>query len=80
MTTIKLMSAGLIAIAMLTTSAEAHENSIAGLQVVLKGNANAYSAPDRWIYSHARIAGESDTAPQNQAGGICHHGDNPAVC
>ena len=80
MTTIKLLSAGLIAIAMLTTSARAHENSIAARHVVLKGNANANSTTGRWIYSHTRIAGESDTAPQDQPGGVCDHGDNPAVC
>ena len=80
MTTIKLLSAGLIVIAMLTTSAVAHENSIAGRHVVLKGNANAYSTTGSWIYSHTRTAGESDTAPQNQPGGICDHGDNPAIC
>ncbi len=80
MTAIKHLSAGLIAITMLTTSAVAHENSIAERHVVLKGNASAYSTTGRWIYSHTRIAGESNTAPQNQPGGICDHGDNPAVC
>ena len=80
MTTIRLLSAASIAIAMLSTPAAAHENSIAGRHVMLKGNANAYSTTDRWIYSHTRIAGESDTAPQNQPGGICDHGDNPAIC
>lgn len=80
MTTIKLLSAGLIAIAVLTTSAVAHENSIAGRHVVLNGNASAYSPTGRWIYSHTRIARESNTAPQNQPGGICDHGDNPAIC
>ena len=80
MTTIKLLSAASIVIAMLTTPAAAHENSIAGRHVVLKGNTNAYSTNGRWIYGHARIAGESDTAPQNQPGGVCDHGDNPAIC
>ena len=41
MTTIRLLSAASIAIAMLSTPAAAHENSIAGRHVVLKGNANA---------------------------------------
>ena len=80
MTTIKLLSAGLIAIAMLTTSAVAHENSMAGRYVLPKANASANSTPDAWIYSHTRIAGESKTAPQNQPGGVCDHGDNPAIC
>ena len=80
MTTTKLLSAGLIAIATLTTSAGAHENSLAGRYVVQEGNASAYSTTGRRIYSHTRIAGESNTAPQNQPGGVCDHGDNPAVC
>ena len=81
MTIINLLPAGLIVIAMLTTSAVAHENFIAGRHgrhVVLKGNTNAYSTTVRWIYSHTRIPGESGTAPQ--PGGICDHGDNPQIC
>ena len=80
MTTIKLLSAGFIAIAMLTTSAGAHENSMAGRYVVLKADASANASAGRWIFSHNRIVGESDTAPQNQSGGVCDHGDNPAIC
>ena len=80
MATIKLWSAGLIAIAMLTTSAGAHENALAGRHVTLKGNASANSATGRWIYGDTRIAGKSDTAPQDQLGGVCDHGDNPAIC
>jgi len=84
MTIINLLPAGLIVIAMLTTSAVAHENFIAGRHgrhVVLKGNTNAYSTTGRrWIYSPTRIDGESGTAPRNQPGGICDHGDNPAIC
>jgi hypothetical protein len=80
MTTIKLLSAGFIAIAMLTTSAAAHENSMAGRHLVLKASASANATSGRWIYGHARIAGESDTAPQNQSGGVCDHGDDPAIC
>lgn len=80
MTTIRLLSAAIIAVATLSTPAAAHENSMAGRHVVLKGNASAYSTNGGWIYGHSRIAWESNTAPQNQPGGICDHGDNPAVC
>ena len=80
MTTIKFLSAGLIAIAMLTTPAAAHEHSIVGRHVVLKANASANSSTGRWIYSRTSIAGESSTAPQNQPGGVCDNGDNPAIC
>ncbi|GLR84264.1 hypothetical protein [Bradyrhizobium iriomotense] len=80
MTTIKLLSAASIVIATLTTPAAAHENAMAARHVALKSNTNAYSTTDRWIYGHARIAGESDTALQTQPGGVCDHGDNPAIC
>jgi hypothetical protein len=80
MTTIKLLSAGLIAIVALTTSAGAHEKFIAAPHIVPKGDASANSATRPWIFSHARIAGESNTAPQTQPGGVCDVGDNPAIC
>ena len=80
MITIKFLSAGFIAIAMLTTSAVAHENSMAGRHVVLKDDASANASTGRWIYSHNRIAGESNTAPRDQPGGACDHGDNPTIC
>jgi|KBSMisStaDraftv2_1062788.scaffolds.fasta_scaffold1298115_2 hypothetical protein len=80
MTTIKLLSAGFIAIAMLTTSAAAHATSMTGRHAVLEVSASANASSARWIYGHARIAGESDSAPQNQSGGVCDHGDNPAIC
>ena len=80
MTTIKLLSAGLIAIAALTTSAEAHEKFIAAQHIVLKGDASANPATRPWIFSHVRIAGESSKAPQTQPGGVCDFGDNPAIC
>ena len=80
MTTIKFLSAGLIAIATLTTPAVAHENSIAGRHVVLKSNASANSSTGRWIYSRTSVAEESNKAPHNQPGGVCDNGDNPAIC
>ena len=80
MTTIKYLSAGLIAIAMLTTSAVAPENSIAVRQAVLKGNASGNSFTGRWIYGRTSVPGESSTAPQNEPGGVCDNGDNPAIC
>lgn len=80
MTTIKFLSAGLIAIATLTTPAVAHENSIAGRHLVLKSNASPNSATGRWIYRRTGTTEESHTAPQNQPGGVCDNGDNPAIC
>ena len=75
MTPTKLLSMGLIAIAMLTTSAKAHAGSVAGQYDVRKDNPSAYPAGHR-IYSHARIP-----APHaDQPGGVCDHGDNPMIC
>ena len=54
MTPFKLFSAGLIAVAMLTTSAVAHETSAAERYVAQKHHESAASA-DHWLYSHARV-------------------------
>jgi hypothetical protein len=83
MTLFKLFSAGLIAAAMLTTSALTHEASAAERYVARKHDASAAPA-DQWLYSHARMpataASESDLSPQDQPGGVCDAGDNPRIC
>ena len=83
MTPFKLFSAGLIAVAMLTTSAAAHETSAANRYVAGKHHASAAPA-DHWLHSYARMpapaAAESDLSPQNQPGGVCDASDNPRVC
>jgi hypothetical protein len=86
MTPFNLFSAGLIAVAMLTTSAAAHETSGAERYVARKHHASAASA-DHWLYSYGRYArmpapaaAESDLSPQNQPGGVCDVGDNPRIC
>ena len=84
MTTIKLLSAGLIATVMFTASADAHANSVANRHVAMKGNASVASSAGRWIYSDVRIptshAGELTTPPHDDPGGVCDHGDNGMIC
>jgi hypothetical protein len=83
MTPFKLLSAALIAVAMLTTSTMAHEASAAERYVVRKHQASAAPA-DHWLYSHARMpapaAAESDLSPPDQPDGVCDVGDNPRIC
>ena len=81
MTVIKFLSAGLIAAAMFTTPADAHGNFLARRDVIVKGNASAFSI-GRW--AHARIptphVGEFAMPPYGQPGGICDSGDNGRIC
>ena len=83
MTTIKLLSAGLIAAVMFTISAAAHENPVTEPHVVTKGDASASSTGD-WIRSNARIVtpqgGKLATPPSNEPGGVCNFGDNAMIC
>jgi hypothetical protein len=78
MTTIKFLSAGLIAAVMFTISADAHENSVTKPHVVTKGNASA-SSTGSWIRSNARIptplVGEFARPPDHEPGGVCDFGD-----
>lgn len=83
MTGIKHISAGLIAIAMLTTSALGSSSAIAAPHAVVKSHASA-AAAGRWGDVQARISmprvGTFDALPRDEPGGICDHGDNPAIC
>jgi len=83
MTAIKFLSAGLIAAAMFTTPADAHGNFLARRDVIVKGNASAFST-GRWADSYARIptphVGEFAMPPYGQPGGICDSGDNGRIC
>jgi hypothetical protein len=83
MTPIQLFSAGLITVAMLTTSAAAHETSPAERYVVQTHHAS-FAPADHWLYSHARMpalaSAKSDLSLQEQPGGVCDAGDNPRIC
>ena len=82
MTTIKLLSTGWIAIAMLTTSAVARENFAAGRRVIIRG-APSYmgnSAPaGRWIIWQG-IPIWFGPSVRGVPGHICDFGNNPMIC
>jgi hypothetical protein len=79
MTPFKLFSTGLIAVAMLTTSAMAHESPAGDRYFAWKHHASAAPAD-----SHARMpapfAAESNLSSGDQPGGVCDHGDDPQIC
>jgi hypothetical protein len=84
MTTIKLLSTGLIAIAMLTTSAVARENFAAGRRVIIRGgHAPSYmgnSAPaGRWIIWDG-IPIWFGPSVRGVPGHICDEADNAKIC
>ncbi|UFX48580.1 hypothetical protein HAP47_0018720 [Bradyrhizobium sp. 41S5] len=80
MITIKHVAAGLLALAMLTTSAVAREVP-AGPSAFVKGHA---AAAGRWGGGPPRMAvsrsGEFETLLRDQPGGVCDHGDNAMIC
>ena len=82
MTSIKLLSTGLIALAMLTTSAVARENFAAGRRVIIRG-APSYmgnSAPaGRWIIWQG-IPIWFGPSVRGVPGHICDFGNNPMIC
>ena len=80
MTTLKLLSAGLIATVMLSTPAVACKNCLAKRHVAKKANASA-SPTARYMDSHAGIRapriGPFATPP---GGKNCDVGDDPFIC
>jgi hypothetical protein len=81
MITIKLLSAGLIATAMLATPAMARDNGSPKRHVAEKANASA-SPTARYIDGHVRIppapqVGAFATPPDGEN---CDVGDNPFIC
>ena len=83
MTTIKLLSAGLIATVMFTVPADAHGNSLTQRYVATKGDASVFST-GRWAYGNARIptpqVGKFATPRARAPGGVCDVGDNGMIC
>jgi len=80
MTTIKLLSAGLIATVMLSTPAMACKNWLAKWHVAKKANASASPAA-RYMDSHAGIPAPHAGAFAIRPGGRnCDVGDNPFIC
>jgi hypothetical protein len=80
MTTIKLLSAGLIATAVLATPAMARESGVASRYVAEKANASAFPTA-RYFYGHVGIpAPRVGVLPAPPDGENCDVGDNPRVC
>ncbi|MET4279413.1 MULTISPECIES: hypothetical protein [unclassified Bradyrhizobium] len=73
MTMLKILSAGLIATAMFTTTANARE-----------ADANQRHIRERAHHASvgpfAKPFGANEAVPSEPPGGICDHGDNPQVC
>lgn len=80
MTGIKHVAAGLVAFAMLTTSAMAREVPATGPSALVRSHA----AASRWSSGPPRMPapyfGESEALPRDQPGGVCDHGDNAMIC
>ncbi|MGF6310166.1 hypothetical protein ABIB82_003209 [Bradyrhizobium sp. i1.8.4] len=79
MTTITYVAAGLLALAMLTTSAMAREVPAAGPYAFVK----SHPAASRWgglPRIPAPHFGDAEALPRDQPGGVCDHGDNAMIC
>jgi hypothetical protein len=83
MTRIKLLSAGLIVVAMFVTPATAREHFSAERHLSEGVNANA-SSTRRYDDERARIpappVGAVAVTPQSESDGACDVGDNPMIC
>jgi len=82
MTTLKILSAGLVTFAMFATAASAQENSISERHAAERAHASVVplsqgSTSHLWML--APPAG-ANTMPTDQPGGICDHGDDPQIC
>ncbi|SDH59730.1 MULTISPECIES: hypothetical protein [Bradyrhizobium] len=80
MTTIKLLSAGLIAVAMLATPAMARENYVANGHFAGEANTSVFRAAR---YSDGRVhmpAPRVKALPAPPDGENCDVGDNPFIC
>lgn len=84
MTMLKILSAGLIATAMLTTAASARENPMNGRHAVERAYPGSSFPFADGIDGHPWMSGPSVRAhsatPSEQSGGICDHGDDAEIC
>lgn len=77
---LKILSAGLVATAMLTTAASARENSMKIRHAEERAHhADVFPFAGR-PWTLAPPAGSYTQAPSEQPGGICDHGDDPQIC
>jgi hypothetical protein len=80
MTTFKLLSAGVIAAAMLATPAMAHDNYLARRHIAAEANSRIVPT-HRYIDGHVGIAAPRVGAlPAPPDGENCDVGDNPFIC
>ncbi|MBR0694610.1 hypothetical protein [Bradyrhizobium lablabi] len=79
MTTIKHLSTGLIAIALLTTSAVGHENFTAGRHVIGRDTASTATA-GRWFITPGGIPVWFGPSVRGRPGNICDDADNGRIC
>ena len=83
MTTLKILSAGLIASALFATAASAQENPMNERFAAERAHHAgvlpfAHGAPGN-LWMVAPSAG-AHTAPSEQPDGVCDHGDDPQIC
>lgn len=82
MTQIRYLSAGLMAIAMLTISVVGQE-SFAAERLTARSEHASGSHAGHWIFSRAPASApsaQSEMSPHNEPGGVCDQGDNPMIC
>lgn len=84
MTMLKILSAGLITIAMFTTAVSARENPMNGGYAAehthhASVDPFAEGATSRLWTLAPPVAGYTQT-PSEQPGGVCDDGDNPQIC
>ena len=85
MTMFRILSAGLIATAMLTTVANARENPMHERhRVEHADHASGFPFADgidgHPLMSAPPVSAYIETPSEEQPGGICDHGDNPQIC
>jgi hypothetical protein len=69
----------LIALAMLTTSAEARLAPAPERSMTRVHHASA-AAADHWLSNQPRLPAWSSEWPQEHSGAVCDHGDDPEIC
>ncbi|MGY3445903.1 MULTISPECIES: hypothetical protein [unclassified Bradyrhizobium] len=79
MTAMRHIAAGLVALAMLTTSAMARDMPLAGPYGFARARAASHwsGAPP---HMQAQRFGDTEALPRDQPGGVCDHGDNAMIC
>lgn len=82
MTILKILSIGLIASAMFTTAASAHEDSLQGRHAMERAHhASIFPAQGATGgFGMLSPSAGASTELSEQPGGTCDHGDDPQIC